>query len=248
MITPNTNDAPEWVWRSPVAHRGLHDLALGVPENSLRAFRAAAAAGYPMEMDVRLLRSGEVVVFHDADWLRMTGQAGVVEETDIGALTQLRLAQTGDCVPLLRDVLETIAGRTPLLIELKSHADVPVGPLEDAVLQTLRGYEGLVALQAFRKETVTYLVQNAPKNMPIGQLASNDKWTTDSLNDVSAAPHFLGYIGTGVPSPITTAFRENGGPVLVWTLTSNEQQELLAPHCDNIIFENFRPVLPGAND
>ena len=44
------------------AHRGLHTKDKTVPENSLPAFRAAAEAGYGVELDIQLSRDGQVVV------------------------------------------------------------------------------------------------------------------------------------------------------------------------------------------
>src|SRR5580693_9907041 len=66
---------PGWLTSRPIAHRGLHDLAAGRPENSLAAFEAAAEAGYPCELDVQLTDSGELIVLHDADLTRVTGAA-----------------------------------------------------------------------------------------------------------------------------------------------------------------------------
>jgi glycerophosphoryl diester phosphodiesterase len=121
---------PSWLRETPVAHRGLHDQAAGVPENSLAAFRAAADAGYAMEFDVRLSADGIVMVFHDAKLKRLTGRPGLVAETPSAALRQLHLHGTGETIPTLTQVLQVIAGRVPLLIEVKNYGNDPVGPLE----------------------------------------------------------------------------------------------------------------------
>ena len=64
-----------WLTRRPIAHRGLHDARAGRPENSLAAFDRACALGFPAELDVRLTRDREVVVFHDRALRRLTGAA-----------------------------------------------------------------------------------------------------------------------------------------------------------------------------
>jgi glycerophosphoryl diester phosphodiesterase len=69
---------PEWLVRIPIAHRGLHDVSRGVIENSLPAFWAASRAGYPVELDVRLLADGEIVVFHDRTLDRLTNEVGPI--------------------------------------------------------------------------------------------------------------------------------------------------------------------------
>ena len=239
-MKPNTpNRIPAWLVERPIAHRGLHTLP-DAPENSLAAFVAAADAGFAIELDVRLLRSGEVVVFHDADWLRMTGHTGVVEESTASDIAPFRLLQTSEPVPLLRDAFPAVAGRVPFLIELKSVASVPVGVLEDAVLQVMEGYPGKYAYQAFRRESVEYLRTHAPADVACGQLAANDNWHISGGAQIQA--DFLGYLGTALPTPVSAAFRENGGPVLAWTVQSSAQQEQVAPHADNLIFENFIPT------
>ena len=63
------------------AHRGLHGM--GVPENSMRAFRRAKEAGYGIELDIHLLKDGDLAVIHDSDLKRTTGQDGIVENRNI---------------------------------------------------------------------------------------------------------------------------------------------------------------------
>src|SRR5262249_31300242 len=109
---------PPWLLRLPIAHRGLHGL--DVPENSLAAFRAAMRRGYAIEFDVRLAKDDVPVVFHDAALGRMTGVAGLVAETAVAALRELRLNGSEEHVPTLAEVLRVVNGRVPLLIELKT--------------------------------------------------------------------------------------------------------------------------------
>src|SRR3954467_15277818 len=137
-----------WLVRTPIAHRGLHAAGEGRPENSLAAFAHAAALGFPAELDVRLTRDGEVVVFHDRALGRLTGAAGRVEERAAAEVRALRLLGTRERVPLLREVLDLIGGRVPLLIELKAGA--PPTALERAGLAALDGYAGGGGGPAFR--------------------------------------------------------------------------------------------------
>src|SRR4051812_50147585 len=111
--------------RTPIAHRGLHAAADGRPENSLAAFAHACRLGFPAELDVRLTRDGEVVVFHDHTLRRLTGAPGRVEERDAADLRALRLVGTAERLPLLHDVLELVGGRVPLAIQLKARAPPP---------------------------------------------------------------------------------------------------------------------------
>lgn len=169
----------------------------------------------------------------------MTGQKGTVEQTGADEIAGFRLAQTEEPVPFLSEVLETVAGRVPLLVELKTGAITPVGELESAVLRILSGYAGPVALQSFSKETVAYLRRTAPESVPCGQLAVNDDWYTEG----DSLPDFLGYAASALPTLLTTTFRANrSGSVLAWTLTEKTHVGAVAAYADNFIFEHFIPA------
>ena len=56
-----------------IAHRGLFDSNLSIPENSIPAFKRAVEHGFGIELDVRLTKDRQLVVFHDATLLRMCG-------------------------------------------------------------------------------------------------------------------------------------------------------------------------------
>src|SRR5690606_13589867 len=101
----------------PIAHRGLHGP--GMPENSMAAFRAAIAAGYGIECDIQRTADGTALVFHDDDLPRLTGAEGPVGAKGMDDLSQLRLLGTSEPIPTLADLLAEVAGRVPLLIEIK---------------------------------------------------------------------------------------------------------------------------------
>ena len=69
------------------AHRGLHNSERA--ENSLSAFRAAVDAGYGIELDVRLSKDGELVVFHDDTLERVTDREGRVDSFTAKELADL---------------------------------------------------------------------------------------------------------------------------------------------------------------
>ena len=118
------------------AHRGLHDIKKGIPENSIPAFQAAIEAGYGIELDVHLTKDGKLVVFHDDDFRRICGEKGKVEETDYARMRTYRLSRTGEKIPLLSEVLRLVDGKVPLLIEVKlPSADTEVCRRLDEELQ-----------------------------------------------------------------------------------------------------------------
>lgn len=130
----------------PFAHRGLHGN--GIPENSVPAFSAAAEAGYGIELDIRLTADGKVVVFHDSTLDRVCGAAGSVEKSDYADLLCLGLSGTGEHIPLLAEVLETVNGKVPLMIELKGEA-VRDTRLCSAAYGLLKSYGGDYCIESF---------------------------------------------------------------------------------------------------
>ena len=222
--------------RTPIAHRGLHAAADGRPENSLAAFAECCALGFPAELDVRLTRDGEVVVFHDRALKRLTGAAGRAEECDAATLRALRLLGTRERVPLLREVLELVGGRVPLLIELKAGA--PPAALERAVLAALDGYTGEVAIQSFKLRAVRELDRVAAPHA-IGHL-----WHRRTVTGASERFAFLGCHVDGAPRRAVRRRREAGAVVLAWTVRSPEQARRALRFVDNYIFEGFVPDHP----
>lgn len=108
-----------WLKKRPIAHRGLHDQNKTCWENTLSAFDAAAKAGFAIECDAHLTRDGGVVVFHDDDLKRLAGCEGRICELTTDEATALHIGGTADHVPTLRQMLDLVDGRVPLVIELK---------------------------------------------------------------------------------------------------------------------------------
>jgi glycerophosphoryl diester phosphodiesterase len=222
-----------WLKGTPIAHRGLHAASDGRPENSLGAFEHACALGFPAELDVRLTRDREVVVFHDRALRRLTGAAGRVEDRAATDVRGLRLLGTAERVPLLGEVLELVDGRVPLLIELKS--SVPGAALEQAVLRSLDGYGGEVAIQSFKRRTVRELDRREAPHA-IGHL-----WRRHAVPTAGGRAKFVGCHVDGVPRRAVRRRRESGAVVLAWTVRSAEQAQHALRFVDNYIFEDFVP-------
>ena len=154
------------------AHRGLHAIHAGIPENSLRAFRLAANNGFGAELDVRMSRDGRLVVMHDESLKRTTGANANISGVTAQVLGQLTLEGTREKVPYLEDVLPIFEGKTPLLIELKTengnHEE-----LTDQVTSLLTRYPGLdFMIESFDPRVLLWLKKNRP-DIIRGQLAEN---------------------------------------------------------------------------
>lgn len=234
-----------WLFSRPIAHRGLHGI--DAPENSLAAFCKAIEAGFPIEIDVRPIDDGTVVVFHDDKLTRMTDLDGYVCNMTKSDLEKVRLRNSDERIPTFKEVLEFVDGRTPLLIEIKN--DSTVGQLERDTLELLSSYKGEYAVQSFNPYSMEFFKKNAPQ-IPRGQLSCFfDKKDLGffkrfvlkrlKMNKVSS-PDFISYNHANLPNKYVTKTKL---PTLAWTVRSNAEMEKCLPYCDNIIFENFIPVI-----
>jgi len=246
----------DWLRNLPVAHRGLHDASKGLIENSPSAFEAAARAGYAIELDVHASLDGVVIVFHDKELDRVTRETGLLKERTAHELSQVLLDGSADTIPTLRDVLGQVAGRVPLLIEIKNTGR-HVGALENAVADLLATYNGEVAVQSFNPYSMGWFADNAPKILR-GQISEGYR---DEKEDVHLSPlerfalrhilmspvsrpNFIAYDCAALPAPGPRVARAIGLPILSWTVRSERTWDRIRPYVDNIIFEGFRPPLP----
>ena len=235
-----------WLVQKRIAHRGLH--LQGIPENSLAAFEQAIAEGYAIELDVQYTADRVPVVFHDDSLLRLTGDDRLLRHCRYADLRSLRLLGSDQHIPTLAQVLHMVAGRTPLLIEIKNN-DTP-GSLEDAVIAQLRAYDGSYVVQSFNPYVVRYFAQYAPE-MTRGQLLERPSWFTPDSDFARSAlvvrdnmfcwlgrPHFLNYQYTCLQDAGINTLRRQGVPVLAWTLyRSDLDAEDYKRWADNIVVD-----------
>ena len=151
------------------AHRGLHGN--GVCENSLTAFRLAKENGFGVELDVHLLKDGNLAVIHDSDLTRITGKSGKIEDLQTADLKNYYLSNTGDTIPLFQDVLELFDGAVPLIVELKA-VNGNHKMLCEKANKMLENYNGVYCVESFDPRCVYWFKKNKPEILR-GQLAEN---------------------------------------------------------------------------
>ena len=243
---------------TPFAHRGLHDRTAGVIENSRAAARAAIAAGYGIEMDIQRSADGEAMVFHDDAMPRLTGEAGLVRDYTAVALGRIALLGGGETVPTFAEILDLVAGRVPLLIEIKDQdgsLGPDVGPLEARVAALLDGYDGPAALMSFNPNSIAALARLAP-DRPRGLITCDFASADWSLPDYRRAElaaladvdrvgaAFVSHDHRDLASPAVTRLKARGLPILCWTVRSQAEEAAARSVADNITFEHYKAPLP----
>lgn len=233
-----------WLFKKPLAHRGFHDI--DSPENSITAFNNAVDMGYAIELDVQMLLDGNLIVFHDENIKRMTGIDKDVSDLIIEDLEDLKLKGSDEKIPLLKDVLRIVAGKVPLLVEIKNTSNI--GKLEAVLISQLEDYRGEYAIQSFNPLSVKWIKDHSP-NMIVGQVSglhkdSNLKVTekfvlSNLLFNFVSQPDFVNYEIAGLNKPIIKFLRFRGYPIISWTARDYDTYLNALQLSDNVIFEGF---------
>ncbi|WP_161863023.1 glycerophosphodiester phosphodiesterase family protein [Algicella marina] len=242
--------------RCPLAHRGLHDRTIGVVENSRAACIAAVSAGFGIEVDVQQSADGQAMVFHDDLLDRLTTRKGQVKTFPAAELGETPLTGSEETIPTLAEILEIVAGRVPLLIEIKDQSG-RMGPtdgeLERAVASELENYIGPIAVMSFNPHAVE-LFREAQPSVANGLTTDNydqSEWNllpTDarrSLSRMEAVDRlkldFISHNHLFLSDAAVRRQRENDLPVLCWTVRSALEETAARAVADNITFEGYLP-------
>lgn len=243
-------------FQAPITHRGLHDAAVGVIENSMTAFRLAIEQGYGIEMDLQPAQDLTPMVFHDYFLSRLTDASGPVKGRSVEDLGAIKLKGSNDTIPTFAEVLDEVRGRVPLLIEIKDQ-DMRLGPdvgaFQDKICEVLSSYDGPAALMSFSPDTMERVAKAAP-DTAIGLVTdpfTKEDWPNVPANRREALAgipdaqrlgiDFISHQQKDVHSPVVKALKEQGLAVFCWTVRSKEDEARAREVVDNITFEGYTP-------
>jgi glycerophosphoryl diester phosphodiesterase len=246
--------APDWLTARPVAHRGLHDAARGIIENMPGAASAAVAGNFAIECDIQLTADGEAMVHHDDALGRLTEGSGALLGKTSAELKRLAFKDTPEKMMSLGDLCALVAGRVPLLIEVKSHFDGD-RKLVARMAEVLASYDGPAVGMSFDPDQVMALRELLPSR-PRGIVAERDYDEADWPEATPAQrrgmlhlrhafrtrPHFVAWWVDELPAAAPWIARNLFGcPLLTWTVHTPKQRAIAARHADQMIFEGFLP-------
>lgn len=244
---------------TPIAHRALHDMSDGRPENSRAAIRAAISAGYGIEIDVQRSADDVAMVFHDYDLARLTRHTGPVAGQSAADLEKVDLTGGDEGIPTLREVLDLVSGAVPLLIEIKDQDGAMgprVGPLEQAVASALQGYKGPVAVMSFNPHAVEKMAELAPE-IPRGLVTSAHKANYWKLPGARRAElreipdydrlgcSFISHDWRDLKRQRVVDLKAQGARILCWTIKSPEEEAEARKIAENITFERYHAAFPA---
>ena len=238
-----------WLIARPVAHRGLHDQK-SVIENTPSAFAAAIAARYGIECDLQISADGEAMVYHDDALGRLTEGCSRLDATTAAELKRAAFKATGDRMITLGELCDLVAGRTTLLIEMKSRF-AGDRRLVSRVATVLSGYHGPAAVMSFDPAQIADLRAVAP-GLLRGMVMEKQGWDAFAAaprrammtlsQALSARPQFIAYAVRDLPALLpAVAHSVLRLPLLAWTVRSADDQRKAVRYADQMIFEGFRP-------
>lgn len=246
--------APDWLTARPVAHRGLHDRNRGIIENMPGAMIAAVASNFAIELDVQLTADGEAMVHHDDALGRLTEGSGTLLGMTAAQLKRVTFKDTAERMMTLGELCTLVAGRVPLVIEVKSHFDGD-RRLVTRIAEVLASYRGPAAVMSFDPNQVIAireLIPELPRGIVAQRSYDDSYWTklTPAQRNgmlylrhaMQTQPHFVNYWVNQLPAPAPWIARNIFGcPLLAWTVRTLEQRQRAARYADQMVFEGFLP-------
>lgn len=232
------------------AHRGLHDNRTEAPENSMAAFKKAVESGYGIELDVQLTKDEIPVIFHDETLKRICNQEGNVRDYTYEELQQFTLCDSTERIPLFQDFLNMVAGRVPLIVEIKIHENAD--KVCTKVDEILKKYEGPYCMESFHPLAVRWYKKHRPQVIR-GQLSANFR----DENKKEIFSHFLVHhlLLNFLARPDFIAYNHKHKKVLsrqicqhfykalsvAWTIRSQQELDDARDGFSLFIFESFIP-------
>ena len=244
----------DWLTARPIAHRGLHDAQRGIIENTATAFAAAISGSYGIETDLQISADGEAMVHHDDALGRLTEGAGRVAELSAAQIKSIQFKATADRILALGELLDLVAGRATLLLELKSHFNGDTRLLTRAA-DVLSAYRGPAALMSFDPELIELARSRYPalvRGVVAQRHYSDREWKELPaparrnmgllLHVPRSRPQFIAYSVRDLPAgPPLLMHALWKLPLLTWTVRSDKDRKRAARWADQVIFEGWRP-------
>lgn len=235
------------------AHRGLHDLKQGVPENTMPAFRRAAEQGFGVELDVHLTTDGRLVVIHDGHLGRLCGIDRRANELSAADYQKYGILGTDHHAPMLEDVLPLFEGKAPIILEIKTDGG-NAAAVTEAACRMMDRFRVTYCMESFDPRVLVWLKKNRP-DVCRGQLSCNYnkessvkihpllRWPLSNLlYNFLTHPDFIAYkFADRNLASVRRCIREYGVQEVSWTVKNQKDLEIAEQDGCIVIFEGFLP-------
>jgi len=221
-----------------IAHRGLHNDV--IVENTIPAFSLALDKKIPIELDIRILEDGSLIVFHDENLKRLMNVDRKVSSCTYEELKKMFFCNNNGHIPMLQDVLKLVDGKVLLVIEIKKSDSCSYKEYCKKVVSVLDNYSGDFVIKSFDVRIVNWFLKNT--NYITGLLIANRKksfydWLMNKKVTVSILkPDFLSVDYSIIHSKMVQDFRKKN-PVLVWTIKNSEILKNVEKNADSYLIE-----------
>lgn len=239
------NKNMNWLSDIKIAHRGLHNISKGVPENTIAAFSKAIEQNIAIELDVHILKDNTIVVFHDDNLKRCCNVDKNIKELNISDIKKLRLFNTEHKIPTLVDVLDFIDSRVPVIIEIKS--DVNAKKICPYLIEILKQYKGEFAIKSFDPKMCMWFKKHDPevtRGLLITDFKNSKKCNILKKLFISSMvflpiynPDFLSISLSMLKDKKVKKYRQNGYLILGWTFKTKQDFIKYEHYCDSYIYE-----------
>ncbi|PUE63596.1 glycerophosphodiester phosphodiesterase family protein [Arcobacter caeni] len=225
-----------------IAHRGLHKSRI-IPENSILAFKAAIEKNYAIEFDINITKDNQIVVFHDDDLNRLCNKKEKIEEITYDFFKDLRLYESDEKIPLLKELLDEVNGQIPLVIEIKKHENI--GVLEDILIKMLKEYKGEYFICSFEKDILFWLQNNKPKQIRgliFGSFLKKFKKYEKAIflyKFLKSKADFISLDDKLIDSSIYDFCKKKELEVITWTIKDKKRFKQIEKKVNGVIFEGF---------
>lgn len=234
----------KWIKKGYFAHRGLHNES--IPENTMAAFLNAVNNGFDIELDIRMTKDKQIVVFHDSSLKRLCNQEIIVEESNYKDINDYKILKTQEKIPLLTNVLSTLPKETEYLIELKPNKNAK--ELVRIFLELMKNFSTKYAIHSFDPRIVNQFKKQDPSIIR-GQIASTfpkskklSKFILKHLiTNIYTKPDFTNYCFEDLPRKKLDRLYKNGHMILSYVAKTQEGLDFVRDRYDNAVFENFIP-------
>lgn len=235
----------EWIKTEYFAHRGLHNKV--IPENTFSAFRNAVKHGFDIELDIRLSKDNQIIVFHDENLKRLCGVDLKVAECNYAELKKYSIQNTSNCIPLLNEVLDTLPIKTKYLIELKTVNNPK--QFVSYFIKLMRNHNVTYAVHSFDPRIINEF-RKQDDSIIRGQIASTFKdegifaklFVKNLYSNVITKPDFTNYNFEDLPRKKLDKLHKKGHMIISYVAKNEKNLAFVRNRYDNAVFEGFIPT------